>query len=238
MVRELARDRGLGLRETEVRLLAGPRPPLPKGCALFVVLYVKGALWLLRRLFRTVFFWLTLKDLSNVASFTFHEGFLLRRGLLDLEPQTLAAPGSAGEPPPRPELQRVRNAIERVVAEVDPRPLSQAFRSALRGSYRIVRTAARRARRLLLGIREEETAARTLEAAVPPTLVEGLLRALAAHNPYLVDLDRRMAVVLAEASTPDGPPAAAHPGSHEASLDAAASASPSNGEAPKESADL
>ena len=198
MVRELARERGIALRETEVRLLAGQRPPWPTGCALFVTLYVKTAFWLLRRLFRTVFFWLTLQDVSNAASFTFHEGFLLRRALRDVEPQGLAPAGVAGEPPPRPEIVRLRACIERVVAEVDPRPLTQAFRGAFRGSFRVIRSAARRVRRMLLGRREEEAAARALEDSVPPTLVEGLLRALASQNPYLDDLAARMARVLAE----------------------------------------
>jgi hypothetical protein len=208
MVRELAREHGIALRETEVRLLAGQRPPWPTGCALFVMLYVKTAIWLLRRLFRTVFFWLTLQDVSNAASFTFHEGFLLRRALRDFEPQHLAPAGAAGEPPPRPEIERVRACIERVVREVDPRPLTQAFRGAFRGSLRVTRSAARRVRRMLLGRREEEAAARALEDLVPPTLVEGLLRALASQNPYLDDLAARMARVLAE---PRSAPAAAAP---------------------------
>jgi hypothetical protein len=173
-----------------------------------VTLAWKTVVAVLRRLFRTVFFWFTLNDASNAASYTFHEGFLLRRALVELVPQTLAPAGAAGEPPPRPEMLRLRACIERVVAEVDPRPLRQAFRGALRASYRLNRSAARRARRVLLGIREEEAESRTLEEVVPPTLVEGLVRALAAQNPYLDDLTSRIERALAEPSS-SGPPAAA-----------------------------
>jgi hypothetical protein len=217
MVRELARERGLVLHESEVVWLAGARRRFDWGCAiaLAVALTVKTAYLLVRRFFRSIFFWLAIKDASNAASFTFHEGFLLRQALADLEagasPTPREAPPTVREAPqttPRAEVLRLRAVVERVVAEVDPRPLRQAFRGALRGSSWLLRATARRLRRLLPGAREEEAAARTLEEMVPSTLVERLGRALLAQSAYLEYLTRRMAQALAEpAEAPPPPPA-------------------------------
>jgi hypothetical protein len=170
MVRELARERGLVLHESEVVWLAGARRRFDWGCAiaLAVALTVKTAYLLVRRFFRSIFFWLAIKDASSAASFTFHEGFLLRQALADLEagasPTPREAPPTVREAPqttPRAEVLRLRAVVERVVAEVDPRPLRQAFRGALRGSSWLLRATARRLRRLLPGAREEEAAARS-----------------------------------------------------------------------------
>jgi hypothetical protein len=215
MVRELARERGVALRENEVRLLAGLGRSLDSGCviALLITLTVRTALALVRRLFRTLFFWLALKDASTAASFTFHEGFLLRRALRELQPQSLwAPPAGVAEPPPRAEVQRLRDVVERVVAEIDPRPLTQAFRGALRGSSWLLRGTVRRIRRVLLGVREEEATARTLEQEVPASLVERFNRALSAQGAYLEDVYRRIELALAEAAAAAAhPPAPAHP---------------------------
>ncbi|HUP24787.1 MAG TPA: hypothetical protein VNB06_17845 [Thermoanaerobaculia bacterium] len=213
MVRELARERGLVLRESEVVWLAGVRRRFDWGCAiaLVVALTVKTAFLLVRRLFRSIFFWLAIKDASNTASFTFHEGFLLRQALADLEAGA-SMPSEAPQTTPRAEVLRLRAVVERVVAEVDPRPLRQAFRGALRGSTWLLRATARRLKRLLLGVREEEAAARTLEDMVPSTLVERLGRALLAQSAYLEYLTRRMVQALAEpAEAPPPPPATSAP---------------------------
>jgi hypothetical protein len=212
MVRELGRERGLALNENEVRLLAGRGPGLRFGCTfgLAIALAVKGALLVVRRIFRSLFFWLAIRDASNAASFTFHEGFLLRRALAELSVAGARPAGPAA--PAGPEVQRLRACVERVIADVDPRPVRQAFRRALRGSYRLARRTARRLQRLLLGVREEAGEARTLEEAVPPTLVDRLGRALDAQGPYLEDLTRRIERALLEpepaatAATPPPPP--------------------------------
>jgi hypothetical protein len=216
MVRELARERGLVLPESEVVWLAGARRRFDWGCAiaLVVALTVKTAYLIVRRFFRSIFFWLAIKDASNTASFTFHEGFLLRQALADLEgaastpPEAPPTHRAAPQTTPRAEVLRLRGVVERVVAEVDPRPLRQAFRGALRGSTWLLRATARRLKRLLLGIREEEATARTLEEVVPSTLVERLGRALLAQSAYLEYLTRRMAQALEE---PPEAPASAPP---------------------------
>jgi hypothetical protein len=201
MVRELGRERGLGLAESEVQLLAGPGSGLRFGCTfgLLLAIAVKGALMVVKRVFRSIFFWLAIRDAANAASFTFHEGFLLRRALADLSPSIPTASGAAPQPPrpPRPEVQRLRTCVEQVIGEVDPRPVRQAFRRALRGSYRLTRATARRVKRVLLGVREEQAESRTLEEAVPPSLVERLGKALDAQGAYLEDLTRRIERALA-----------------------------------------
>jgi len=142
MVAELAQRHGLELTAAEVHHLSGTERKSTWGCLVGVLI---GALFkvtvkLLRRLFRTLLFWLTLKDASDAASKTFHEGFLLHHGLDSLATR----PGLRDPDDPLDEKVRaLRARIDRVTREVDTRPMQKMIRTAFRSSRGVLRRAAR-----------------------------------------------------------------------------------------------
>ena len=198
MAVELARDAGLGMTALEVRLISGTEPADAMGCFLGAALSVayKIVKKILRRVFRTVLFWLALKDASEEASLTFHEGYLLRRGLLDL-PESLPPP--TADAPIRPQLRLLRARVVAVCRATDTRPFQKLVKESLRGSRGALRQAARRVSRALRrqraaskdheeGTLEQEA---TLEREVPASLVDRLTRQIGAHSDYLRALDLR-----------------------------------------------
>ncbi|REJ77170.1 MAG: hypothetical protein DWQ36_17615 [Acidobacteria bacterium] len=198
MVRELAAARGLSLSDDQVLILSGTVPKSGWGClfALLVSIPLKIFYKLLRRVFRSIFFWLAIKDAVEAASATFHEGYLVRAGL--------------DRAPPQPEKAtlEVRRAANAVLAEVDTRPFQRLLRAAFRASVGGLRAAVRR----LTGGRRRIPASQApsqeqVEQEVPDELLDRLESDLAGQRSYLEDLGHRMAAHqarLAEAA-PDPP---------------------------------
>ena len=142
LVSELAQRRGLMLTVAEVHHLSGTELRRGWGCLVAMLLsaVLKIFFKVLKRLFRTLFFWLTLKDASDAASKTFHEGFLLLHGLDCLATR----PGLQDpEDPLDAKVRALRAGVERVTGEVDTRPMQKLIRSAFRSSRGVLRRAAR-----------------------------------------------------------------------------------------------
>lgn len=140
MTTVLARERGVTLTARQRDFLAGTWSE-PKGClertgGLAVKLTVK----LIGKIFRKVLIFLALKEASEVASRTFHEGYLLH---LLFDPATPPGWPEPGKPQDDDSAWRARWAIDRAVAESDPRPVNQAIRRAFRGSRGLLRSSAR-----------------------------------------------------------------------------------------------
>jgi hypothetical protein len=142
MVLELAQRRELVLPPPVVHHLSGTESATAWGCLVGVLFAAtfKITVKILRRLFRTILFWLTIKDASDAASKTFHEGFLLSLGLGSLE--TVSALQDPTDPL-HAEVRALRTRVERVTQEVDTRPMQKMIRSAFRGSRGVLRRAAR-----------------------------------------------------------------------------------------------
>lgn len=140
MTTVLARERGVTLTARQRDFLAGTWSE-PKGCleragGLAVKLTVK----LVGKIFRKVLIFLALKEASDVASRTFHEGYLLH---LLLDPATPPGWPEPGEPRADDGAWRARWAIDQAIGETDPRPVNRAVRRAFRGSGAVLRRSAR-----------------------------------------------------------------------------------------------
>lgn len=160
---ELARGYGVVLGDVDGKALGcGYRPPPSaggclRGCLFTAVIspikLVAGKI--LRKVFRKILFFLTVKDCIDGFSRTFHEGYLLRhafeRGAV---PPTAAEPATArGSRAPAPRVLAVRRAVEATCAEVDTRPIEKLARTTLAGSRSVLRRAGRSMGRLLRSLR-------------------------------------------------------------------------------------
>lgn len=142
MVTALARERGVTLSERQRDFLAGAYKE-PRGCLERIGrLAFKLTVKLVAKLFRKILVFLALKEAVDVASRTFHEGYLLH---LLFDPTTQPTWAGAGERPEDAEGEawRARWAIQGAVGEVDPRPVDQAIRRAFRGSRGLLGQAAK-----------------------------------------------------------------------------------------------
>lgn len=206
MVGELANARGIRLAEPHLLHLSGTEPSTGLGCVLGVAmgLTFKIAFKLIRRVFRTIFFWLLLRDMTNEASKTFHEGYLLQRGMPVLgrlptaDPNgTPATPAADGAPVHSDRtfddaVIQLRSRVVAVCRQVDTRLFRRLVKESIGGSTRLLRIASRRVLRILRRKKTLSDAEReaVVEAEVPETMVERLQRAISANNDYLVLLDR------------------------------------------------
>lgn len=204
MVRELAAEHGLELSEAQVRHLSGTESSAGLGCfgGFVVGLALALVLKIPRRLFRTVFFFLAIKDAADAASRTFHEGYLLRQAMPDLARQfaILRAHGAEGIAGAVPwEVRRVRSAVADTCAAVDTRPIERTLKAVFRSSFTMLRRAARllaqRERAALHGAPRSESSVAAGDV-LAPGLVDRLARALSVHGDYLgslvQDLRRRL----------------------------------------------
>ncbi|MEE8524362.1 MAG: hypothetical protein V3T72_10560 [Thermoanaerobaculia bacterium] len=157
---ELARGYGVELDAVDGKALAcGYRPVSAHGCfrGCLLTAIVKPTRFIIdkvfRKILRKVLFFLTIKDVVDTVSESFHEGYLLRHALA-----IGALQGSGGGPPatgaprsgwPDPEVLAVRLAIEAACDAVDHRPVEKAIGATLRGSRRIYRQAGRAFSRLV-----------------------------------------------------------------------------------------
>ncbi len=131
LVRDLAARGGLSLAAGPVKTLAcGDTSVSATGClrGLVVLLAVK----IVKKIFRKILIFLTIRDCAVTFSQTFHQAYLTRHavGLGSL----------AGEPPPADE---VRRAIEAAVAEPDHRPIEKMAWRTFRGSWKLLKRGAR-----------------------------------------------------------------------------------------------
>lgn len=151
---ELAKSHGVELDAVDGKVLACGYSPLSargcvRGCLYSAI--VKPTRFLIEKVFRKivrkVLFFLTIKDVVDTVSESFHEGYLLRHALATGALQaTGGAPAGGG---PRPEVLAVRRAIEAARDAVDHRPVEKAIGAAIRGSRRIYRRAGRAFSRLV-----------------------------------------------------------------------------------------
>lgn len=192
MTRELAGARGLSLEPNDVAVLSGTESkPWGLGCfvGVFVSLAFKIVIKVLRRIFRTILFWLLVKDAADAASRTFHEGYLidgvLRRRAqgdvesLDMSPSTM------------------RSLVRDVLRQIDTRSLTGGFRAALRGGRSALMGGARRLSKLVGLRREPDGGAQSLEDEMSDTIpsgwVERATAALQREGQYLHRLDELLA---------------------------------------------
>lgn len=133
------RQEGLEPRQEQLRaLVAEERHRSFSGCALAVVLIpIKGALYLLKRLLRKLFYVLAVKEAVDRTSQAFLEGYLvreaLRRGVVErreLDEDPSVAP-------------RVRQAVRLALKRVGHSPALQAVGGVFRESRRTLTEAAR-----------------------------------------------------------------------------------------------
>lgn len=193
LVREVARHHAVALHGNEVATLSQTRAQSFWGCVGFAAsLVVRFPLKLLRRLFRTLLFFLAVRDATSAATRLFHESILLELGL-EAWPGESPVEISAQTTGPAAPAQRLRAAIDRTWTEVDPRPIRQTVRATLRGSWSLVRSAARgfaRTARATVGRARRESEV-DVERALPSPLLDRLATELSHEGPYLSDLARR-----------------------------------------------
>ncbi|MCP4656556.1 MAG: hypothetical protein GY856_14180 [bacterium] len=149
LVAELVRRHGGGLADPELKLLAcGHHPPTLEGCVrgCFSFALIKTvalvAAKVLRKVFRKILIFLTIKECVDGFSRTFHEAYLVRHALL-----------LGRLPASETGVLEVRQAIEAAVAQVDPRPIEQLVRRAFAGSRKLLARGARQLGRLLQPLR-------------------------------------------------------------------------------------
>jgi hypothetical protein len=102
--------------------------------------------YVIKKFFRKVLFFLTIKDCIDTFSRSFHEAYLLRHALVfgHLKDKDMAVSG-------------VRSAITGVLQQVDPRPVETLTRGTLKGSHHLLRQTAGQMGRLLRTLRRRGT---------------------------------------------------------------------------------
>jgi hypothetical protein len=190
-VAETARRHAVALRREEVATLSQTREPSLWGCIGFAVsLLVRLPLELLRRFFRTVLFFLAVRDATSAATRLFHESVLLELGLEAWPGAPAAAMPNREDTGARP-AERLREAIDRTWSEVDPRPIRQTVRTTLRGGWSRLRDAARTLARKVRGASRKSELGIETESALPGPLLDRLAVALSHEGAYLSDLKAR-----------------------------------------------
>ncbi len=189
-VREWAKQSNCDLSEIEVKILAGSERDFQAvGCLLGALAAAAWRLgiYFVRKVVRKLLFFLMFKEASDLASATFHEGYLLRT--------VLRSPGLAGSLG-TDEAWKIRWAVEATCAEVDTRPIHQILRRTLRGSRALITWAATLGR-----TDDEERLGRWKK------LVDTVSGALWEQEGYLEALDRRLWIHLgSDASEPPSTP--------------------------------
>jgi len=144
MLAEVARHAGVALSAPERRILAGGGEPLWRGCAgtiVWAVREVAGAI--LKWLFRTLFYFLTIRRSVRRSAETLHLGYLfdhtLRLGPAAL-PSTLGAEDRA---------RLIRAAAMKTLEQVDDRAIHRTLIRDFRRSLSLLLQAAALFRRLL-----------------------------------------------------------------------------------------
>lgn len=194
LVRDAAARHQVTLRREEVAVLSQTRDRSFWGCVGFTAsLLVRIPLRFLRRLLRTILFFLAARDATAAATRLFHESVLLDLALEAWPEVAASSSAAAGDSA----VLRLRAAMDRTWLEVDPRPIRQAVRTTLAGSWSLLRSTARalgrQTRRLARKAPEEaEVAAGVdMENIVPAPLLDRLAVALSHEGAYLQGLAER-----------------------------------------------
>jgi hypothetical protein len=149
LLRALAAARPVALSAEDVRTLADePRPGCLSGCFLLAVVYP------VKKLFRTIFFFLEWKRALDTTSETYHYGSLADYALQN----GWCGPGQCA---------RVRAAIDAVLRGRGTSPIETAIRETLRRSKATVFGVARGLKRTVTGVwrrAEEEQVEKAMEA--------------------------------------------------------------------------
>lgn len=189
MVRELGESRELELSDSEVRLLAGEGerrlwPGFLKGTAMAVS---SGARRVLRKVFKTAFFVLLMRDGVHRAVETFVQGYLFLYA--SRLPQGLRP---AGRTPAR--VRAVRAAVLETMREEDVKPIHRAIGRAFRRSFDLLVKAASRLGgvfgRLRAGEQADEGAALKEEEELLGGFVDRLAAALWGNEEYFERLEK------------------------------------------------
>ena len=124
--RRLFRQGGAEPTSFQLDELTTDRSSWLRGCFAGLVLYP------IKRIFRKIVFVFTLKDCVDAASRTFHELWLVRHLTVDWQAGPAEAAGGVAA------AKRLRQALDRTLAETDPRPVEQSFKQAFRQGRRLI----------------------------------------------------------------------------------------------------
>ena len=206
MVWELARRHGVTLSRAEVLHLSGTESKSTWGCLIGIAfgLVFKITVKLIRRVFRSILFFLLAKDAGDAASKTFHEGHLLnhafprlREQLNALEEHGLRNPGGdaggrAGTPALPREIQHLRKSIVLTCRDTDTRPLEKSIKSVFKGARSLLRSAGRafgKAARAERDGAEQDVTEGVRDQPGNEQLERELERALEEQSGYLAELE-------------------------------------------------
>ena len=189
-VGDVLRREGLAPTHMQVRILAGEDPGRG-GCLPGAIVWAlaKAFFYIMKKLFRTLVFVLTLHEAVRRTAELFGETYLLRHAA----GVGAAAPAlAAGDPG----AWRLRAAVAAAVREVDPSPVLRTVRGALAGSWGLLRRGARRLARALRRRRRaagEEAVPVAEEADLLGGVVDRLAVALWLQGDYRRRLEERFA---------------------------------------------
>ena len=123
-------EAGLKLSDAQLDTLSkSPGQGCLRGCLIFII--IQGPLYILKKIFRKIFFFLAVKDAVDITSKLLHEGWLVQHMLTQshLNQETLTDSAS---------LEKLRDAMLATCEEMDTRPLNQILRRFFRGSKAMV----------------------------------------------------------------------------------------------------
>ncbi len=210
LVADIVHGRTARLGEEELQILACGEPPGGRLRGCFLATLWRAAVLvgkkLLRKVFRTILFFLAVKDCVRTFARTFHEGYLLRHAV---------SLGELGETPPG--VGRVREAIEASLCRLDLGPIERLARRTLAGSWKTLRRSARGLGRWLQGLRrggEGEGGNGEIEAQeeILRPLVDELTVGLRHESGYLSRLERLFEAELRRLGESVPPPGGWRPG--------------------------
>lgn len=188
LVREVAKSCSVSLTRDQVYILAeSPRKGF-WGCGAGVLfsIFVRLPLKLLRRILRTVLFFLAARDASAKATKMFHESYLLELGIGELRKE------SRGGPITEDRAVLLRTAISATWNEIDPSPIrqtvSKVLQSSLSGLRGAGRSLARATRRR--GRSEEPPMTESASGEETKPILDRLIRALSVEDEYVAELGR------------------------------------------------
>jgi hypothetical protein len=190
MVWELGRREGISLSPQEAKILAGGDEPGWQGClgtVAWAVREVTGTI--LGKLFRTVFYFLTIRRSVRRSAETLHLGYLVHHAFR-LGPAVFPPSARTGEP-----VRAVRAAALATMKEVDATPIHRTLFRDFRRSLSLLLQAASVLRRFLPRRRKRKTAELPEESfKKEEELLGGLTDRLAAdlwgNREYFAGLER------------------------------------------------
>ncbi len=191
MILEVTRP-ALQLREPAIRVLLRRGRETSSGCLdLLLRTPLSALIYVLKRLFRKIFFFLAVKESTDRASLVFHEGYLLAAaaGNAELHPRVVESEREA--------VRQLAYTLAETLDRTDTSPIRLLVAQTLKGSRRLLFAAARRLRRLLPRSPQLDAEPPGWEAAEESVLAEPsrrLARLLEAQWPYFEKLEKSFSV--------------------------------------------